>query len=140
MASILTFYTASILVCIFAVFAGIHSGILSRIYSDILSCINSDIRCGICQSSIFAGIHSRILSGMYSDMHSGILSGMYSDMHSGILSGILSGIELAIGLGPNGVRVQTWPTTSGDGDMLIGSGEEEGIEWVSEWVRELHLC
>jgi len=53
---------------------------------------------------------------------------MYSDMHSGILSGILSGIELAIGLGPNGVRVQTWPTTSGDGDMLIGSGEEEGIE------------
>ena len=124
MASILTFYTASILVCIFAVFAGIHSGILSRIYSDILSCINSDIRCGICQSSIFAGIHSRILSGMY------------SDMHSGILSGILSGIELAIGLGPNGVRVQTWPTTSGDGDMLIGSGEEEGIEWVSEWVSE----
>ena len=120
MASILTFYTASILVCIFAVFAGIHSGILSRIYSDILSCINSDIRYGIWQSSIFAGIHS------------GILSGMYSDMHSGILSGILSGIELAIGLGPNGVRVQTWPTTSGDGDMLIGSGEEEGIEGVSE--------
>ena len=61
---------------------------------------------------------------------------MYSDMHSGILSGILSGIELAIGLGPNGVRVQTWPTTSGDGDMLIGSGEEEGIEGVREWVSE----